>query len=69
MNKLATIVPVLGIGARNSGLTLMDDNASNVKSLSTGLEIVPVGVVCSSYKKTELAIKSMLSVVAFSALK
>ena len=33
MNKLATIVPVFGIGALVSGLTLIDDNASNVKSL------------------------------------
>ena len=33
MNKHATIVPVFGIGALVSGLTLIDDNESNVKSL------------------------------------
>ena len=69
MNKLATIVPVLGIGARNSGLTLIDDNESNVKSLSTGVVVVPVGVVCASYKKVPPPIKRTLSVVGFSALK
>ena len=69
MNKLATIVPVFGIGALVSGVTLMDDNASNVKSLSTGFEVVPVGVDCSSYKNVEPPVKRMLSVVASSALK
>ena len=69
MNKLATMVPVLGIGALNSGLTLIDDNESNVKSLSTGVVVVPVGVVCSSYKKTAPPSKTILSVVGSSALK
>ena len=45
MNKLATIVPVFGIGALVSGLTLIDDNESNVKSLSTGVVVNPLGVV------------------------
>ena len=53
MNRLATIVPVFGIGALVSGVTLMDDNASNVKSLSTGVVTNPLGVVWSSYKNTE----------------
>ena len=45
MNKLATIVPVFGIGALVSGVTLIDDNESNVKSLSTGVVTNPLGVV------------------------
>ena len=69
MNKLATIVPVLGIGARNSGLTLIDDNESSVKSLSAGVVVVPVGVVCASYKNTPPPVNSILSVVAFFSSK
>ena len=72
MNKLATIVPVFGIGALNSGLALIDDNASNVKSLFVTEErIVQVGVVCPSRKKTmdTRPINSILSLVGFSALK
>jgi len=69
MNKLATIVPVFGIGARNSGLTLMDDNESNVKSLSIGVVVAPLGVVCASYKKTVPPVKTILSLVGSSALK
>ena len=53
MNKLATIVPVLGIGALNSGLTLIDDNASNVKSLSTGVVVVPVGLFVLHIRKLQ----------------
>ena len=69
MNKLATIVPVFGIGALVSGVTLMDDNESNVKSLSTGVVVAPLGVVCASYKKTVPPVKRILSLVGFSALK
>ena len=69
MNKLATIVPVLGIGALASGLTLIDDNESNVKSLSVGVVVPPTGVDCASYKKTVPPVKTMLSLVGSSALK
>ena len=69
MNRLATIVPVLGIGALFSGLTLIDDNESNTKSLFPELSMSPLGVVCASYKNTPPPVNSILSVVAFSALK
>ena len=69
MNKLATIVPVFGIGALISGLTLIDDNASNVKSLLVGVVFPPTGVYCASYKKTVPPVRTILSLVGFSALK
>ena len=76
MNKLATIVPVFGIGALNSGLTLIDDNESSVKSLLKNSTDSPVGVNCGldaslepSYKNAELPVKRILSLVGFSALK
>ena len=48
---------------------MIDDNASNVKSLSTGVVVNPLGVVCASYKKTVPPVKTILSLVGFSALK
>ena len=69
INKLATIVPVFGIGALNSGLTLIDDNASKVKSLSTAGLASPFGLRLSSYKNTEPPSRRIFSLVDSSALK
>ena len=46
MNRLATIVPVFGIGALTWGLTLIDDNASNVNSYTTDVVPSPIGFDC-----------------------
>ena len=69
MNKLATIVPVFGIGALTWGLTLIDDNASNVNSFTTDVVPSPFGLDCCSYKKVEFFINSISSLVESSALK
>ena len=70
MNKLATIVPVFGIGALERALTtLIDDNGSKVDSLTTAVVPSPVGLDCCSYKKVEVFDNKISSLVESSALK
>ena len=67
MNRVATIVPVLGIGLRFSSVTKIDERESNVNSLTVGVYGVPTGLTSVSRKKGSSAISTIESSVAFRA--
>ena len=68
MNRLATIGPVFGIGDLTWGLTLIDDNESNVNSFTTDVVPSPFGLDCCSYKKVEVIDNKISSLIYYENL-